>query len=62
MSELEGEGTGTPVVVACADFPTWYDAQIYYESAGSAGQVPELAASLDPDVDGVACEELMQLS
>ena len=56
------EGEGTPAVAGCADFPSWYDAQIYYESAGSAVQAPELAASLDPDFDGVACEEFMQLT
>lgn len=56
------EAAGAPVVAACADFPTWYDAQIYYESAGSAIEAPELAASLDPDFDGVACEEIMQLT
>lgn len=56
------EGAATPLVAGCADFPSWYDAQIYYESVGGAGATPELVSSLDPDVDGVACEEIMQLS
>lgn len=60
MSEPTGEGT--PLVATCADFPSWYDAQIYYESAGAVSATPELVTSLDPDVDGVACEEIMQLS
>lgn len=60
MSDPASEGT--PLVATCADFATWYDSQIFYESAGAVSAVPELVASLDSDVDGVACEEMMQLS
>lgn len=48
----EGEAPATPT---CADYPSWYDAQIALESAGD----PALASSLDPDGNGIACEEGM---
>jgi hypothetical protein len=41
--------------VTCADFPTWYDAQLALESAVDT----TVLASLDPDGDAIACEELM---
>jgi hypothetical protein len=41
--------------VTCGDFPTWYDAQMMLESAVD----PVVLASLDPDGDAIACEELM---
>lgn len=49
-----------PTVATCAGFPSWYDSQIYYESMGGTAAAPDLVASLDPDYDGVACEEIMQ--
>lgn len=49
-----------PSVATCAGFPSWYDSQIYYESAGGTAAAPDLVASLDPDYDGVACEEIME--
>ena len=42
-------------VATCADFPTWYDAQLMLESAVDTA----VLASLDPDGDAIACEELM---
>ncbi len=55
-------GEGTPLVASCADFASWYDSQVYYESVGGTAAAPELVNALDPDYDGVACEELIQFS
>jgi uncharacterized protein YkwD len=43
----------------CGDFPSWYDAQVAYEAAGGLGADAALVASVDPDYDGIACEEMM---
>ena len=42
-------------VATCTDYPTWYDAQIALESSAD----PALNASLDPDGNTIACEEIM---
>lgn len=47
--------TETAVVSTCGDFPTWYDAQLTLESATD----PLLIESLDPDMDTIACEDVM---
>ena len=39
----------------CGDFPTWQDAQAFYEAAGGPSSDPH---RLDGDSDGVACESL----
>ncbi|MCA9878760.1 MAG: excalibur calcium-binding domain-containing protein [Thermomicrobiales bacterium] len=44
-----------PQVQTCADFPTWYDAQLALESSIDPAQQREL----DPDGDTIACEEYM---
>ena len=44
-----------PQVETCADFPTWYDAQLALESSIDPNQQVEL----DPDGDTIACEEYM---
>lgn len=44
-----------PPVPTCADYPSWYDAQVALESTADAA----LASSLDPDGNGIACEEAM---
>ena len=44
---------------ACDRYPSWYDAQVAYESAGLTDADPALAANLDPDYDGIACEDGM---
>jgi len=41
---------------SCAAYPTWYDAQLALESSTD----PLLIAALDPDADGIACEDVMQ--
>lgn len=43
----------------CANYGTWYDAQVAYETAGGTAADPGFVNSLDPNWDGVACEELM---
>jgi hypothetical protein len=42
-------------VLACSDYPTWYDAQLALESTTDETVI----ASLDPDNDTIACEEVM---
>ncbi len=48
----EGEAPAAPT---CADYPSWYDAQLALESTADAA----LASSLDPDGNGIACEDAM---
>ena len=42
-------------VSGCADYPTWYDAQLTLESSVD----PAVIGALDPDGDTIACEEVM---
>lgn len=46
-------------IPACDWYGSWYDAQVAYESAGMTAADPALVMSLDPDYDGIACEEGM---
>lgn len=55
----EGTTTTTAAPSACAGYATWYDAQVGYEAAGGLGGDPGLVQAVDPDYDGVACEELI---
>lgn len=41
----------------CSDFPSWAEAQAVFEKAGGPDKDPH---QLDPDGNGVACEELKQ--
>ena len=43
----------------CASYPSWYDAQVAYESVGLTDADPALVTNLDPDYDGIACEDGM---
>ncbi|MDP9365357.1 MAG: CAP domain-containing protein [Chloroflexota bacterium] len=54
--EASGPAGVAAPATACAD---WYSAQIAYENAGGLNADPALVASLDPDYDGIACEEAM---
>jgi len=58
---VEGTTTGTTTAApsACAAYGSWYDAQVAYETAGALGADPGLVAAVDPDYDGVACEDLI---
>ena len=46
-------------VAGCSSYLSWYDAQVAYEAAGMTEADPALVQSLDPDYDGIACEEGM---
>jgi hypothetical protein len=52
-------GDAPPSVAGCDSYTSWYDAQVAYESAGGTSAAPELVNSLDPDYDGIACEDAM---
>ena len=43
----------------CAQYATWYDAQIAYENLGATAADPALVQEVDPNYDGIACEEIM---
>ncbi|MCA9879505.1 MAG: hypothetical protein KC442_17055 [Thermomicrobiales bacterium] len=44
---------------ACDAYGSWYDAQVAYENAGATAADPAMVQALDPDYDGIACEESM---
>ena len=46
-------------VAGCGSYGSWYDAQVAYEAAGMTAADPAIVAALDPDYDGIACEEGM---
>jgi hypothetical protein len=46
-------------IAACGGYGSWYDAQLAYEAAGLTDADPALVSALDPDGDGIACEEGM---
>ncbi len=58
---VEGTTTGTTTAApsACAAYGSWYDAQVAYETAGGLSADPGFVAAVDPDYDGVACEDLI---
>jgi hypothetical protein len=43
----------------CSQYATWYDAQIAYENFGATAADPALVQEVDPNYDGIACEEMM---
>lgn len=56
------EGAAPAAAGGCGDYAGWYEAQIAYEGAGGVGADAGLVAALDPDGDGIACEEAMTTS
>jgi hypothetical protein len=46
-------------VAGCDSYASWYDAQVAYEAAGMTAADEAVVAALDPDYDGIACEEEM---
>jgi hypothetical protein len=62
-------GTSEPAPVAtdtsaapsgfCAQYGTWYDAQVAYENLGATAADAALVQEVDPDYDGIACEGSM---
>jgi hypothetical protein len=49
----------TSAVAGCGSYGSWYDAQVAYEAAGMTSADPAVVSALDPDYDGIACEEGM---
>ena len=49
----------TTTVAGCDSYGSWYDAQIAYEAAGMTSADSAVISALDPDYDGIACEEGM---
>lgn len=43
----------------CAQYATWYDAQLAYETLGATAADPALVQEVDSDFDGIACEGVM---
>jgi hypothetical protein len=43
----------------CTQYASWYDAQIAYENLGGTAADPALVQEVDPDYNGIACEDLM---
>ena len=43
----------------CAQYGTWYDAQVAYENLGGTAADPALVQEVDPNYDGIACEAYM---
>ena len=43
----------------CSQYATWYDAQVAYENLGATAADPALVQEVDPNYDGIACEEMM---
>ena len=51
--------TGTTATGFCAQYASWYDAQVAYENLGATAADPALVQEVDPNYDGIACEEYM---
>jgi len=58
-ADTSGAPADTSATPSCDSYVSWYDAQVAYETAGLTAADPALVASLDPDYDGIACEEGM---
>lgn len=44
---------------SCGAYGDWYEAQVAYENAGATAGDPAMVQAMDPDYDGIACEEGM---
>jgi hypothetical protein len=53
------EAAPASTVAGCSSYISWYDAQVAYEAAGMTSADPAMVEALDPDFDGIACEEAM---
>jgi hypothetical protein len=51
--------TATTATGFCTQYATWYDAQVAYENLGATAADPALVQEVDPNYDGIACEEYM---
>ena len=59
MGETSTTSTDAAPAGFCAQYVDWYEAQVAYENLGATGADPALVNEVDPDWDGVACEEAM---
>jgi hypothetical protein len=46
-------------VDSCGAYSDWYTAQVAYENAGATAADPAVVQAMDPDYDGIACEDRM---
>ncbi len=53
------DNTSVSTVAGCESYASWYDAQVAYEAAGMTSADPAIVSALDPDYDGIVCEEGM---
>jgi hypothetical protein len=53
------DDSGSVPIGFCAQYATWYDAQVAYEDLGTTAADPALVQEVDPDYDGIACEGVM---
>lgn len=51
--------SATTPAISCSSYGSWYDAQVAYEAAGATAADPAMVQALDPDYDGIACEDGM---
>ncbi len=51
--------TTTTATGFCTQYATWYDAQVAYENLGATAADPALVQEVDPNYDGIACEDSM---
>lgn len=58
-SSNAGPAPDASAAYSCAAYGSWYDAQVAYENAGATAADPAMVQALDPDYDGIACEEGM---
>jgi hypothetical protein len=57
-SPAPSDGAAAPIGF-CAQYATWYDAQVAYENLGTTAADPALVQEVDADYDGIACEGTM---
>lgn len=58
-SSNAGQAPDSGTAYSCGAYGTWYDAQVAYENAGATAADPAMVQAMDPDYDGIACEEGM---
>lgn len=57
---IGGGGSGVTGGPSCEQFADWYSAQNSYEIAGGVNAPSNVVASLDADMNGIACEWMME--
>lgn len=59
VSSNAGQAPDSGTGYSCGAYGDWYDAQVAYENAGATAADPAMVQAMDPDYDGIACEEGM---